>query len=96
VRIREPNFEVGDEFKEASYIDRAELLCLRMVRQRLVDAATFLTSKKETGLEGDYEEPHAELTFRRYLSSLVSHVRSHIDFEQLDEGEYEDEKSGED
>lgn len=31
VRIREPNFPVDDEFEEASYIDRAEQLCLRMV-----------------------------------------------------------------
>lgn len=88
VRIREPNFEVDDEFKDASYIDRAELLCLRMVRQQLVDAATFLTSKKDTGLEGEYEEPNEELTFRRYLSSLVAHTRSHMDYEQPDVEDY--------
>jgi len=37
------------------YIDRAEQLCLRMVRQRLVDAATFLTSGRESGLQGEYD-----------------------------------------
>lgn len=84
VRIREPNFEVDDEFKNASYIDRAELLCLRMVRQRLVDQAAILTSDKEDGIDGVYDEINDELTFRRYLSSLRAHVQSHMDFEQPD------------
>lgn len=82
VRIREPNFEVDDEFKDASYIDRTEVLCLRMVRQRLVDGAAFLTSNETTGIDGEYDEPNEELSFRRYISSLVGHVQSHIDYEQ--------------
>jgi len=82
VRVREPNFPVDSEFEEASYIDRTEQLCLRMVRQRLVDASAFLTSNRQTGLEGEYNEPNQELTFRRFLSSLVSHVQTHIEYEQ--------------
>jgi len=91
VRIREPNFEVDEEFKDASYIDRAEQLCLRMVRQRLVDAAAFLTSQRQSGGDGEYDEPHPELTVRRYLSSLAAHVKSHIDYEQPDLGDSEPE-----
>lgn len=95
VRIREPNFDVDEAFKDASYIDRAELLCLRMVRQRLVDAAAFLTSNVETGLDGEYDEPNEELTFRRYLSSLVAHVKSHVDYEQpeIDDNNNDSEES---
>lgn len=82
VRVREPNFSVDEEFKDASYIERAEQLCLRMVRQRLVDAAAFLTSNEESGLEGRSQEPNQELTFNRFLSSLVAYVRSHQEFDQ--------------
>ncbi|SDJ62992.1 Restriction endonuclease XhoI [Halovenus aranensis] len=89
VRIREPNFEVDDEFKDASYIDRTEQLCLRMVRQRLVDQAAFLTSPKDGGIEGKYNEVNPELTFSRYLSSLVAHIQSHMDYEQPDIQDYE-------
>ena len=85
VNVREPHFAVDSEFKEASYIDRAEQLCLRMVRQRLVDSATFLTSSKETGIEGEYSEPNVELTFRRFLSSLVAHVQTHIEYGEADD-----------
>ena len=85
VNVREPHFTVDDEFKEASYVDRAEQLCLRMVRQRLVDSATFLTSSKKTGIEGEYGEPNVELTFRRFLSSLVAHVQTYIEYSGVDE-----------
>lgn len=82
VRIREPNFEVDDAFKNASYIDRAEQLCLRMVRQRLVDQAAFIISTGDAGLDGEYDEVNPELSFSRYLSSLVAHIQSHIDYER--------------
>lgn len=81
VRIREPNFPVDDEFKDATYIDRAELLCLRMLRERLVNGAAFITSDEPSGLEGEYEEPNTELAFKRFASSLVSHVRTHVEYE---------------
>jgi len=89
VRVREPNFPVDDEYQDASYIDRAEQLCLRMVRQRVVDSAAFITSDREQGMDGAYTEPNPELTFRRYLSSLVSSVQAHLDYVQHDLDSYE-------
>jgi hypothetical protein len=93
VRIREPNFEVDDEVEDASYINRAEQLCLRMVRQRLVDQAAFIASGKEEGLDGEYEEVNPELTMKRYLASLVAHVQSHLEYEQPDLRNYEPEET---
>jgi len=87
VSVREPNFQVDDEFRDASYIDRTEQLCLRMVRQRLVDAATFLTSDKQAGVEGKYNEPNQELAFERFLTSLVSHVRTYVEYEHSETDE---------
>jgi hypothetical protein len=77
--LREPNFPADEEFQDASYVDRMELLCLRMVRKRLVNGAAFLLSDEERGLDGGYTEPNAELQFDRFIRSLVSHVRGHID-----------------
>jgi len=81
VSIREPNFEVFEEYKEASYMDRAEQLCLRMLRNRLYDGTAFLTSDEEDGLDGDYREPKEELKVRRFISSLVGHVTAHLEYE---------------
>lgn len=52
-----------------------------MVRQRLVDQAAFITSQKAEGHDGGYDEVNPELSFSRYLSSLLAHVQSHIDYE---------------
>lgn len=86
VTIREPNFEVDDAYKEASYLDRAERLCLRMQRKQLVDSAAFLTSTPEPGLSGEYREPNEELTFSRFLQSIVSHTVTHLDLRQASIG----------
>ena len=81
-QIREPNFPVDDEFQDATYVDRMELLCLRMVRQRLVNNAAFLLSDKGIGLDGKYSEPNEELVFKRFARSLTSHVQGYMDIQQ--------------
>ncbi len=80
--LREPNFEADEEFKDACYIDRMELLCLRMVRQRLVNNAAFILSDEERGLDGEYWEPNEELKFRRFCRSLIAHVEGQIDIQR--------------
>jgi hypothetical protein len=77
--LREPNFRADDAFQNAGYVDRMELLCLRMVRQRLVDEAAFLLSEDDIGADGRYTEPNEELEFDRFARSLVSHVGAHAD-----------------
>jgi len=79
VGLREPNFQADDEFQGASYARRAELLCLRMVRKRLVSGAAFIMSRQEEGLEGGYSEPNEELRFERFARELTSHVGAHVD-----------------
>lgn len=80
-RLRTPNFPVDDEFRDATYLNRVELLCLRMVRQRLVNNAAFVLSDEGRGIDGDYWEPNDELTFERFARSLVGHVQAHVDAE---------------
>jgi hypothetical protein len=53
-----------------------------MQRERLVNAAAFITSEKANGLDGAYDQPNKELTFQRFIASLTSHVKSHLEYEQ--------------
>jgi len=78
-RLREVNFDVDDEFEDATYVDRMELLCLRMVRQRRVNESAFLLSSRTRGLDGEYWEPNEELQVERFVRSLASYVRGHAD-----------------
>lgn len=79
--VREPNFKVDDEFRGATYVDRMELLCLRMVRKRLVNESAFILSDEEQGLNGEHWQPNEELKFGRFARALASHVAGHIDYD---------------
>lgn len=81
-RLREPNFPVDEVFQDASYIDRMEILLLRMVRQRLITNGAFILTDREAGLNGEYWEPNEELRFRRFVRSLVAHIQGAIDIQQ--------------
>jgi len=74
VSVREPHFQVFEEFRGASYAKRYELLCLRLLRERLYDGACLLTSKRNEGKKGSYTEPLDELSFRTFITSFLARV----------------------
>jgi hypothetical protein len=71
VKVAEPHFSVREEFRGASYARRYELFCLKIVRERLYDAACFLMSDKLNGLKGRFNEPSIELNFANFVASLT-------------------------
>ena len=72
VRAREPHFKVFPEFRDATYAKRYEILLTKMVRERLYDAACFITSDAVNGRNGGYSEPSPELSFEKFISSLLA------------------------
>jgi len=55
VRCEEPNFRVFDEFKGASYAQRYQLLCERLVERQLYGAAALVLSRPDHGIaEGKF------------------------------------------
>lgn len=74
VGVSEPHFPVFDEWRGASYAKRYELFCQKLVRERLYNAACFLTSSKDEGLNGVYHEPSVEVNFQSFASSLIGYV----------------------
>jgi len=46
------HFDIFEEFKNASYAQRYEILCRKLVGEGLYDAATLLLSPREAGLSG--------------------------------------------
>jgi len=78
VRVREPHFRVFPEFVGASYAKRYELFCRKLVLERHYSAATLITSKRDTGLEGVYYEPAADLTMLSFLRKLTAQVSAYV------------------
>jgi len=76
VSTTSPHFPVLSEFNGASYATRYEILCLKLVRERLYDSACLLLTTRTDGTKGKYAEPNPELGARRFLSSLLSHART--------------------
>jgi hypothetical protein len=66
VGVREMHFKAFKEFRGTSYSDRYALLCKRLVLERLYDAACLILSSRETGPNGDYREPDAQLSFKLF------------------------------
>jgi hypothetical protein len=76
VKAREPHFKVFPEFKDASYGKRYEILLTKLVRERLYDSACFLLSDAKGGPKGNYREPDPELTFEKFIASLLARAIS--------------------
>jgi len=76
VRVSEPHFKVFPEFNEASYEKRYCLLCTRLVRERLYDAACLLLADRDQAKAGVYREPNEEIGFQHFIASLWSHAKT--------------------
>lgn len=76
IRAQEPHFKVFPEFKTASYAKRYEILLTKLVRERLYDSACFLLSSSKHGIKGQYAEPAQELTFEKFMASLLARALS--------------------
>lgn len=68
VKNREPFFKVDPELKNASYKQRYEVLCRRLVRERLYDAACFVTASADPALP--IHEPADDLSFRSFMAAM--------------------------
>ena len=72
VKARSSHFKVLPEFERASYVNRYEIFCERLIRERLYDAACLIISSKAGGIKGKYSEPSKELSFSKFASLLMS------------------------
>ena len=72
VRNKEPYFKVAPVFDKASYSKRYELLCRRLVLERVYSSACFVmaTNSPKTRLT----QPAEDLSFKRFVSALRGHV----------------------
>ena len=73
-RVALSPFNVDEEFQALSYAKRYEMVCERLVRERLYDAACFITSEQKQGAKGLFAEPNKELSIRNFAISL--HARA--------------------
>jgi hypothetical protein len=76
VKVKEPHFLVDPEFVNASYRNRYELLCRRLVRERLYDGACFVIATDADTTR--VTQPAADLTFNLFVIALQERCRSFL------------------
>lgn len=77
VRNYEPYFKVDPAFRGSSYSQRYELLCRRLVLERLYDATclTLATNEADTKIS----HPAGDLSFGRFVAELRGNARRFVE-----------------
>ena len=74
VKVRERHFKVFEEFKEASYAKRYEILLTKLLRERLYDGASLILTTRDRGPKGKYTTPTPELSFEAFAAGRFAHA----------------------
>lgn len=69
-----PHFPVFREFSGASYADRYNILCRKLVQEQLYTAASVLTSPRTAADDGAYAELSDMTGLRTFVTQLAGHV----------------------
>jgi len=74
VRDSSPHFPVFKEFEEASYSERYNILCRKLVQEQLYTTASVLTSPRSAAEDGSYSELSNMTGLRTFVTELAGHV----------------------
>jgi type II restriction enzyme len=74
IRDASPHFPVFEEFKGASYLQRYDLLCQKLVQEQLCTTAALLTSKRSAAATGKYAELSAMTGLKTFVTTLAGHI----------------------
>lgn len=68
-----PHYAVFPEFQGASYLNRYDILCQRLMKEQLYTTACLMTSKRSAVKDGDYTSMSEMTSFKTFITSLAGH-----------------------
>jgi hypothetical protein len=74
VRDRSPHFPVFPEFQGASYLQRYDILCQRLVKEQLYSTASVMASPRTAAANGEYRNLSEMTSLRTFVTALAGHV----------------------
>lgn len=74
VQVREPHFVAFGENRDRSYLERYEVLCRKLVTERLYTEAALVTSTREGGCVGEYADQSEATSIRRFAATFAAHI----------------------
>ncbi len=69
-----PNFPVFHEFKDASYAERYNILCKKLMAERLYTAATVILSPRTASKSGEYSQMSDMTGLKSFITTLAGHI----------------------
>ena len=69
-----PHYSVFKEFENASYADRYNILCRKLMQEQLYTVASIIVSPRSAIDTGEYSEMSNMTGLRTFLSELAGHV----------------------
>ena len=76
VRNFSPHFPVFEEFSDASYLQRYDLLCQRLVQEQLYTTAAVITANRTDQHSGNFRDLSAMTSLKTFVTALAGHVAS--------------------
>lgn len=74
VRDASSHFQMFEVFKGASYLERYNVLCHRLVQEQLYTAATVIAAEHSAADSGDFSELSPMTNLRAFVATLAGHV----------------------
>lgn len=68
------HYPIFPEFKGASYLQRYDILCQKLVRESLYTAACTLASPREAATSGAFEDMSDLTSLRSFVAAFAAHV----------------------
>ena len=74
IKVDSPHFPVFEEFVGASYLKRYDLLCQKLVQERLYTTAAILASPRSAAQTGEVSAMSSMTDLKTFVTSLAGHV----------------------
>jgi len=74
VTDRSPHFPVFKEFQKASYLNRYDILCQRLVQEQLYTNAALLASPRSAASTGEFTEMSDMTSLKTFITSFAGHI----------------------
>jgi hypothetical protein len=76
VRDASSHFAVFSEFQEASYLDRYNILCKKLVQEQLYTGAAILASPQSAARDGAFSDLSEMTSLKSFVASFAGHIAS--------------------
>jgi type II restriction enzyme len=74
VRETSPHFPVFEEFRNASYLKRYDLLCQRLMHEQLYTTATVIAAPRCAASSGEFIELSSMTGLKTFVTTLAGHI----------------------